>query len=61
MNITEIMKNWKEFTGTESVKYFFENEDSDGTGYETDSMVCDFCEKYNYGNDIYRFLDKSYN
>ncbi len=60
MNIDEIMKNWKEFTGTESVKYYYDYEDSDGTGYETDGMVCDFCEKYGYNSEVYRYLDSTY-
>ena len=59
MNINEIMKNWKIYTNTDTVKDWYEINDN-GSGYDTDMMVCEFCEHYNYDNNVYHFLDNSY-
>lgn len=59
MNTNEIMSNWKIFTGYDTVKDYYECEDN-GSGYDTEMFICDFCEKYNYDNNVYDFLQHSY-
>ena len=59
MNTNEIMNNWKSYTGSDTVKDWYEIWDS-GSGYATDCEICDFCDYYNYNNDVYHFLDESY-
>lgn len=59
MKINEINNNWKEFTNTNNITEWYEINDS-GSGYETEMMIADFCEYYNYDNEIYYYLINNY-
>ena len=57
MNTNDIMKNWNEYTNTNTVQDY-----ADVYGdYDTEMTICDFCDNYNYNGDVYRYLYNSYN
>ena len=58
-NMNEIMNNWKEYTNTNNVKEWYEMNDLDGTGYDTECKIQWFCEEYNYDYDVYNYLYKT--
>ena len=59
-NTNEIMNNWKEYTNANNVKEWYELNDLDGTGYDTETEIQYFCEEYNYNYDVYDYLYKSF-
>lgn len=58
-NTNEIMNNWKEYTNTNNVNEWYELNDLDGTGYDTEVIIEDFCKKYNYDMNVYNYLYKT--
>lgn len=57
-NVNEIMKNWKDFTGFDTVQDYSDEYDSNEFEcFESEEKIMEFCEYYNYGfNDIFNIL-----
>ena len=61
MNTNDIMNNWKNYTNTNTVQEWNDNYNGDPySDYDTEVMITDFCNNYNYDNNVYNYLYNSY-